>query len=144
MTTGPHERMPLKRKFRGPVLLESSVAIRLMSPKPGFSLWRPWVSYILHPSANLQFPSSLSFPKPATMHLEHRILDILEALDTALHLLRRGIISPLRVFVDVQLVMLVVATLVLSLHDVLTQDLGHGLYVLDRIVDLFGAGLESS
>jgi hypothetical protein len=39
--------------------------------------------------------------------------------------------------VDIQLVMLVVAALVLSLHDVLSEDLGDGLYVLDRIVDLF-------
>jgi hypothetical protein len=39
--------------------------------------------------------------------------------------------------VDIQLVMLVVAALVLSLHDVLPEDLGDGLYVLDRIVDLF-------
>ena len=44
---------------------------------------------------------------------------------------------------DVQLVMLVIATLVLSLHHVLPQDLGDGLDVLDRIVDLYSAGLKS-
>jgi len=45
--------------------------------------------------------------------------------------------------VDVQLVVLVIATLVLSLHHILPQDLGDRLHVLDSIVDLFGAGLES-
>jgi hypothetical protein len=53
------------------------------------------------------------------MHLEHRILDILKALNTALHLLRCRVVSSLGVLMNVQLVMLIVATLVLSLHDVL-------------------------
>lgn len=76
-------------------------------------------------------------------NLEHRILNLLEALDTALHLLRRRIVATLRVLMDIQLVVLVVAALVLSLHHILPQDLGDGLHVLDGIVNLFGAGLES-
>lgn len=46
--------------------------------------------------------------------------------------------------VNVQLVVLVFATLVLSLHHILPQDLGDGLHVLDGIVDLVGAGFEIS
>lgn len=46
--------------------------------------------------------------------------------------------------VDVQLVMLVIATLVLSLHHVLPQNLSDGLHVLDGIVSLVGAGLKIS
>ena len=44
--------------------------------------------------------------------------------------------------VNVQLIMLVIAALVFSLHHILPQDLGDGLHVLDGIVDLYGAGLE--
>lgn len=80
---------------------------------------------------------SLAFP------LELRILDLLETLHAALHLLRRHVVSPLSVLVDVQLVVLAVA-LVLALHDVLSQDLGDGLDVLDRIVLLLGSGLYIS
>jgi hypothetical protein len=79
----------------------------------------------------------LSLPDSASVRSKHRILDLLEALNTTLHLFRSRVISPLRMLVDIQLVMLVVAALVLSLHDVLPEDLGDGLYVLDRIVDLF-------
>ena len=43
---------------------------------------------------------------------------------------------------NIQLVMLVVAALVLSLHDILPQDLGDGLHVLDGIVNLYRTGLE--
>jgi hypothetical protein len=71
------------------------------------------------------------------VHSKHRILDILEALNTALHLLRRRIVSAFRVLVNIQLVVLIITTLVLSLHNILSQNLGDGLYVLDRIVDLF-------
>jgi hypothetical protein len=96
---------------------------------------------ILHlttlPSTILQFPSSSCLPDSDTVHLEHRILDILKALDAALHLLRCRVVSSLGVLVNVKLIMLVVAALVLSLHDVLPQNLGDGLHVLDRIIDLF-------
>jgi hypothetical protein len=73
----------------------------------------------------------------AIVRLEHRILDLLEALDTALHLLCRRVVSPLRVLMNVQLVMLILTALMLSLHHVLPQDLGDRLHVLDGIVDLF-------
>jgi hypothetical protein len=58
-------------------------------------------------------------PSHTNIHSKHRILDLLEALNTALHLLRRRIVSSLRMFVDIQLVMFVVAAFVFSLHDVL-------------------------
>lgn len=80
---------------------------------------------------------SLAFP------LELRILDLLETFHAALHLLRRHVVSTLSVLVDVQLVVLAVA-LVLALHDVLSQDLGDGLDVLDGIVLLLGSGLYVS
>lgn len=67
--------------------------------------------------------------------LELRILDLLEALHTTLHLLRRRIVSTLRVLVDVQLVVL--SLLVLALHDVFPQDLCDGLDVLDGVIYLF-------
>ena len=80
-------------------------------------------------------PSLLSLPR--FFNLEHRILNLLKALDTALHLLRRRIVATLSMLVNIQLVVLVVAALVLSLHHILPQDLCDRLHVLDRIVDLF-------
>jgi len=68
--------------------------------------------------------------------LELRILDLLEALHATLHLLRRRIVSTLRVLVDIQLVVLSFA-LVRALHHVFSQDLGDGLYMLDGVVGLF-------
>ena len=86
-------------------------------------------------------PSLLSLPR--FFNLEHRILNLLKALHTALHLLRCCIVAALRVLVDIQLIVFVVAAFVLSLHHILPQDFGDRLHVLDGIVDLFGAGLES-
>lgn len=98
-----------------------------------------WVSYTpSHSNLKSSFPS---ITNPPTESLELRILDLLEALDAPLHLLRRLIIAPLRVLVDVQFVMLAFAR-VLALHDVLAQNLGDGLHVLDRIVLLRRARLE--
>jgi hypothetical protein len=68
--------------------------------------------------------------------LELRVLDLLEALHTTLHLLRRRVVSTLRVLVDVQLVVLTL-TLVLALHHVFPQNLCDGLDVLDGIIYLF-------
>jgi hypothetical protein len=73
--------------------------------------------------------------------LELRILDLLEALHAALHLLRSRIVSALRVLMDVQLVMLSLA-LVLALHDILPQNLCDGLNMLDGVVGFLCAGLE--
>jgi hypothetical protein len=126
MTTGPHERMPLRRKFRGPV--HSRVQCGDTSH----------VSQArLQPLAPVGILHLTSICKSATVHSKHRILDILEALNTALHLLRRRIVSAFRVLVNIQLVVLIITALVLSLHNILSQNLGDGLYVLDRIVDLF-------
>lgn len=82
-----------------------------------------------------RFPNSLFLP--FTFHLKHRILDLLEALDTALHFLRRRIVSPLSMLMDVQFVAFAFLAIVLSLHDILPQDLGDGLHMLDCVVDLF-------
>lgn len=105
-------------------------------PKPSQALSiHPWVSSVPHGLSPVRH--FLTFP------LELRILDLLETLHAALHLLRRHVVSPLSVLVDVQLVVLAVA-LVLALHDVLSQDLGDGLDVLDGIVLLLGSGLYIS
>jgi len=113
-------------------------AVSFHLPKPGFLLLAP--VGILHSLSTSSVPHAWSYPQSS--HLEHRVLNLLEALDTALHLLGRRIVTALRVLVDVQLVVFVITALVLALHHILSQDFCDRLHVLDRIVDLFGAGLE--
>ena len=72
--------------------------------------------------------------QPASLEL--RILDLLEALHAALHLLRSRIVSALGVLVNVQLVMLSFA-LVLALDNILPQNLSDGLDMLDGVIYLF-------
>jgi hypothetical protein len=103
MTTERHARVPLMRKFRGPVHSEvqcgdtSRVFQAMLQPLAPVG--------ILHlttlPSTILQCPSSSCLPNSAAVHSKHRIFDILEALDTALHLLRRRIVSTFRALVNV-------------------------------------------
>jgi hypothetical protein len=136
MTTGRHARVPLMRKFRGPV------HSRIQCGDTSFvfhARLQPLAPVgILHLTSIYNSPGfhALSLYQ-ATVHSKHRILDILETLNTALHLLRRRIVSTFRVLVNIQLVVLIITALVLSLHNILPQNLGDGLYVLDRIVDLF-------
>lgn len=110
-------------------------------PVPGCYFWHPWVSYIhlvFLLSESLLFLHTIS-------RSEHRVLNFLEALHTALHLLRRHIVSALGVLVDVELVVLfVLAALVRSLHHVLPQDLCDRLNVLDCILGFHCAGFEIS
>jgi hypothetical protein len=93
-------------------------------------------AHCAHPPLNDFHPTG----KSERFTSEHRVLDILEALHTPLHLLRRFIIPSLRMLMDFQLVF--ISTHMLALHNVLAQDVCYALGMLERLAGFLRAGLE--